>query len=502
MARPSKRTFPPSFWVASGITLCERTAFYAVASFSVVYLHENLGMGPALATLLNGALLWGLALLLPLFRPAEFHPWHLRRFLGLALAATTAGYLILGYVRQIWNGLFGLERGIEMEYTLPVVLGILLIALGRSFVQPTVAATMTRMVPDRPAGAMGILFLVTILASLAGRVVSLAVRTGGLSLFRGSDGSPAVTIAPGIPALFSPVAAIFSLLALVLVLLFLRIPRRIPGTGTPPTRSSRFLPLEKARELASVFGHPGFLLFVMTTSLFWFLHCQIFNLVPLYLRFFHPRAPVELYTLLNPLFIMTFQIAVSKSVKRHGGLQAMSRALMLTALGIGLNLLLLAFHADLFARPSFWGIGIPVAGLGILGFLAALAIGEMMMSGSMGDTLSRFAPRGREALFSRYANLPVALGTILGAPLGGALFYRFMWLPRQKGDAPRILFVWLAFLLLAMVTLIGLHFLSRFQKRAPRYPAGPGTPIDWMKESSSHETVNPSETHDRQSIRR
>ncbi|MCK4944627.1 MAG: MFS transporter, partial [Candidatus Aminicenantes bacterium] len=61
-----QRKFPASFWAANTIELFERAAFYATASFVVIYFHEILGMSPTFSTFLNGSLLWGLVYLLPI----------------------------------------------------------------------------------------------------------------------------------------------------------------------------------------------------------------------------------------------------------------------------------------------------------------------------------------------------------------------------------------------------------------------------------------------------
>ncbi|MBN2346445.1 MAG: MFS transporter, partial [Candidatus Aminicenantes bacterium] len=91
-----------------------------------------------------------------------------------------------------------------------------------------------------------------------------------------------------------------------------------------------------------------------------------------------------------------------------------------------------------------------------------MALGEMFASPRIYEYIGAIAPKGQEGLYLGYANLPVALGSIVGAPLGGRLFETFISdrvaldLPAQPSA------VWLIVAGMGVVSIAGLALYDKF----------------------------------------
>ena len=199
MSENEKRaSFPGSFWAANTIELFERAAFYAVASFVVIYFHETLGMRPVMATFLNGTLLWGLVYFLPILSGTLADKYGFKRSLSVAFVLIAMGYFVLGTVQKFWPGIIGAGTGEAIDYTIPVIMGILLIGIGGSIVKPCIAGTVQKTSGKNATLGFGIFYMIINVGSMTGRGVSYFARVN-----------------MGIPAIFTYVATIFALIGLV-----------------------------------------------------------------------------------------------------------------------------------------------------------------------------------------------------------------------------------------------------------------------------------------------
>ena len=148
-ATPPAEPFPSSFWSANVIELFERAAYYSMASFVVIYL-GRLGLGDYWPSTLNG-ILWFLVYFLPILSGTIADQIGFRRALMLACLLLVCGYFLMGY--PVWMGgnelsaLVGKEVTAGTSVVVPVVLALLFIGVGGSFVKPCIAGTVQRKVP-------------------------------------------------------------------------------------------------------------------------------------------------------------------------------------------------------------------------------------------------------------------------------------------------------------------------------------------------------------------
>jgi POT family proton-dependent oligopeptide transporter len=439
-----KPKFPATFWTANTIELFERAAYYSMASFMVIYLKETLGMTPTFATFLNGTLLWGLIYFMPILSGTLADKFGFKRSLSISFVLISLGYFIMGNVQRFWPGLIGRSAAETIDFTVPVVLGAVLIGLGGSIVKPCIAGTVQKTAGTRATLAFGIFYMVINIGSITGRSVSYFIRT---SL--------------GIPAIFTYAATVFALVGLVVTLFIYREPEYV-SDGIKDGQKVEKRTLGQA--LAGIFvvlGNLKFVFLILVLGLFWFLYIQLYNLMPLFMRYVDPNAPMELYTLANPIMIVCFQLLITRLVKRWLPVKTIMIGAIVVTLGMLVNVLPPLLFADPTQKAHVLGLSLPLAGIFILISIASMAVGEMMASPRIYEYIGAIAPKGQEGLYLGYSNLPIALASIIGGPIGGRLFERYINTPLAEGRPVDTVTMWLIIVVIGVCSIVGLAIYDR-----------------------------------------
>ena len=456
-APAGKARFPRSFWTANTIELFERAAYYSMASFMVIYLKETLGMSPAAATFLNGTVLWGLIYFLPIVSGTIADKYGYKKSLSVSLVLITIGYLLMGNLQGFWPGLTGAAAGEPVNYLLPVVLAVVFIGIGGSIVKPCIAGTVQKTSGRHATLAFGIFYMVINIGSITGRGVSYFVRTSH-----------------GIPAIFTYVATVFALLGLAVVLFLYKEPQFVSdGIKDGQVVKSRSLG-EALLGIVTVLKNARFVFFLIVLSLFWFLYVQLYNLMPLFMRFIDPNAPMELYTMANPVMIVCFQLLITKLAKKWTPIRSIMFGVAVTTVGMAVNVLPTLLWSDVTQKIDLLGLAVPAAGIFMIVSIASMATGEMFASPRIYEYLGALAPKGQEGLYLGYANLPVALGSIVGGPVGGALFQKLILDPRNAGGPAKIATLWLIVGGVGICSFVGLGIYNAWLKRALKKDAPAG----------------------------
>jgi dipeptide/tripeptide permease len=486
--------FPATFWTANTIELFERAAYYSMASFMVIYLKESLGMTPSFATFLNGSLLWGIIYFMPIVSGTLADKFGFKRSLSVSFVLISLGYFIMGNLQRLWPGLIGKGTAEAVDFTVPVVLGIVLIGLGGSIVKPCIAGTVQKTAGTHATLAFGIFYMVINIGSITGRSVSYFIRT---SL--------------GIPAIFTYAATAFALIGLVVTLFVYKEPQYV-SDGIKDGQKAEKKTLRQA--LLGIFVVLGnrkffflclqlgaywllsillrnlvppsspwitvywvvvaaaavgfivraklkFLSLILVLGMFWFLYIQLYNLMPLFMRYVDPNAPMELYTLANPIMIVCFQLLITRLVKRWLPVKTIMLGAIVVTLGMLVNVLPPLFFADPTQKTGVLGLSLPIAGIFILISIAAMAVGEMMASPRIYEYIGAIAPKGQEGLYLGYTSLPIALASIIGGPIGGRLFERYISMPLKEGRAVDTVTMWLIIVGIGIGSIIGLWIYDR-----------------------------------------
>jgi len=439
----TKQRFPKTFWTANTIELFERAAYYAMASFVVIYLNENLGMSPSKATSINGWFLWGSIYFLPILSGALADKFGFKKSLSVAFALISLGYLTMGNLQRLWPGIIGRNAAETVDFTVPVVLGVLLIGIGGSIVKPCIAGTVQKTAGTRATLAFGIFYMVINIGSISGRSVSYFIRT---SL--------------GIPAIFTYVASIFALIGLIITLFVYREPEFVSDGIKDGQKVQKRTLGQALLGIVTVLSNLKFLFLIIVLSLFWFLYIQLYNLMPLFMRYVDPNAPMELYTLANPLMIVCFQLLITRWVKRWTPIRSIMLGAIVVTMGMFMNVLPSLFFSDITQKIHI-GLAVPIAGIFILVSIASMAVGEMMASPRVYEYIGAIAPRGQEGLYLGYQSLPIALASIIGAPMGGKLFERYISNPVKAGLPPAITTMWLIIVGIGIASIVGLYIYDR-----------------------------------------
>ena len=133
-----------------------------------------------------------------------------KRSLSVSFVIISLGYFIMGNLQRLWPGLIGRGAAETVDFTVPVILGIVLIGLGGSIVKPCIAGTVQKTAGKRATLAFGIFYMVINIGSITGRSVSYFIRTN-----------------LGIPAIFTYAATAFALVGLVVTLFVYREPQYV-----------------------------------------------------------------------------------------------------------------------------------------------------------------------------------------------------------------------------------------------------------------------------------
>ena len=484
MTQPPPKPFPPVFWFANLTELFERAAYYSMASFVVIYLGQ-LGLGEYWPSNLN-SILWTLVYVLPILSGTIADQVGFRRSLLVAFVLLAIGYFLMGY--PVWFGGAVLAPVVGKEFTAPasvvvtVLVGILLIGAGGSVIKPCISGTVQKTSGALATLGFAIFYMVINIGSLFGRGVAFVVRTrsslaltlevvtvcalaaaalvglvywntrkrtaaaeagspAGLSgvvlstaslvvillvaglvvawVLQRDGGTSAAGAASGaaLSYIFA-VAAVASIVAFFVVLGTFR--EQAPAADAParPRRSIGRILLDMVLVLRS----GRFTMFLLVISGFFFLYNQVYNVLPLYVkRVVETNPAMDLYTAANPLVIVSFQLLVTGLFGRMKPVRSMIVGCVIIGLSMALNLVPLLTSGGLRS-----GAFLPMASVFVVLTVAVIAFGELYTSPRMYEYIGALAPKGQEGLYLGYANLPLAIGSLLGGPVGAVLFNKVM----------------------------------------------------------------------------
>lgn len=404
----TKQAFPRSFWTANVTELFERGAYYAMASFMVLYLGQ-LGLGNYWPSFLSSTVLWSLVYFLPILSGTIADHVGFKRSLLVAFVLLAIGYFLMGY--PVWLGGHALSKVVESEVSvggdvvITVLIAILLIGMGGSVIKPCISGTVKKTSGLRATLAFGIFYMVINIGSLFGRGVSYFTR-------KQFD----------LSYIFA-VSVCFSIVAFFVVLFFYRDVEKDPGYAAPAQvekKSQRSI----GRILLDMFvvlKNPRFSLFLLVMSGFWFIYSQVYNVIPLYLKKVVELDPaVDVITMANPFVIVFFQLLITKMFGKLKPIVSIIIGGLIISLSMIINLIPI-FLTEGIRSGTFIKI-LPMGSLFAVFTVAMIAFGELFAAARQFEYIGALSPKGQEGLFLGYANLPMAIGSFFGG-FGGAYIF-------------------------------------------------------------------------------
>ena len=405
--RTKPTPFPSSFWSANTIELFERAAYYAMASFVVIYLSQ-LGFGNYWPSLIN-SFLWGLVYFLPILSGTISDQIGFKRALLIAFVLVSVGYFAMGY--PVWMGGQELieKPGPHLTATknsiLPVCLGVFFIGVGGSFVKPCIAGTVQKTSGARRALGFAIFYMVINIGSLVGRFVSFKLRrTEGFDL----------------SSIFL-VSAAAAVVAFVLVVFLYKDPDIEMGiTEKKPSKSVGQIFLDMVKVLKNI----RFTLFMIIISGFYLIYTQVYNLLPIYtIKTIESSPAMDIYTAANPLVIVSCQLVITRIFGRLPPVKSIFIGIIIIASSMLINIIPLYMAGGV---TELVHNVIPLGSMFVVLTVAIIAFGELFESAKMYEYIASFAPKGQEGLFQGYSNLPMALGSLAGGFSGAYIFDKIM----------------------------------------------------------------------------
>ncbi len=430
--------FPRVFWVAIGLEVLERLAFYGVYINLGVYLTQTVGLSDQE----NGALLGLFALVrawLPVGTGALADRLGFRRSLLLSFAFYIVAYAALFAFPSragAWSAVFGM-------------------AFAGAFLKPVIPGTVRRYAPKgRETQGFSIFYASVNAGSVVGKIATKIVRT--LVSLRASMVNSVLACLVGLGvayfAFFEPSAKPAS---------GARAGDPVPpppDPAEPPAAVPEVLPTPPAPFLASLgaaLTDVRFVGFLVVVSGYYLLIEQFYQTFPVYIvRVFGEKAPREEITLINPLSIALFQVFMGRLTKKLPALPAMAFGVFVGALSMAL----------MGAVPTLWGAA---------GSFFVFALAEMIYSPRYYEYVSSFAPKGREGLYMGLSLAPFGIGGLVGGVLSGRLIARYL----PKGGPAQPLRVWGTYALIGLGCAAALAiFAFVFRKPRAGAPEAPAEP--------------------------
>ena len=376
--------FHPTFWVANGMELFERLAYYGQQIVFMVYLRNRLGFTETEAGTLSG-IFGGLIYLLPILGGTLADKWGFRRAFNVAFSILGLGYFLIGSVgMEAFSGIYG---GMDLYWLLMIFL--VLTAFGGSFIKPSVLGTVAVTTNEKTKSiGFAIYYWLVNAGAMIGPTIAYFVRD--------SFGNEYVYLVSSISC--------FAMLVVNLLLY-----KEVQDSRTQVVESLG----KKIANLFIVLGNVRFMIFLLIYSLYWIIFWQEFIIVPYYITdYIGPDEPYEIVQSWSGAgAIILLQIPINW-MTRHWKTR---------------NAILVGFAVS----SLIWVIiaispGIPTIAAGIVAF----AIGEMIQAPRYYEYISDIAPPGQQGLFQGYAFLPIAIARFVGDPIGGWLYQN----GRASGD--------------------------------------------------------------------
>ncbi len=427
--------FPRSFYVANGIELFERWAFYGLYVVLSLHLTSVVGLSDAQAG--DVMALYAFFRLGPLIGGVIADRIGFKNALAVSLAIYAVGYAVLGFAHDASMA----------------SLSIVLIGLAGALFKPIITGTVVRTSPPgRQTEGFAIFYRTVNAGSVIGKSLTYGIRTlGALSL-----------------VVYNAVAA--SIVGLLLtIFVFVEPGSMQPGAkraeGTEKTEKPSVLVV--LRSVWTAMRDLRFSGALLILTGFYFMSEQFYQTFPKYItRVVSEDAPLEWVTLLNPLTIALFQGLVTQKTKAISPVMAMA-----TASGVGaLSMFLMGTLGPVLGAQMGGGVAVGLGGACVS--FAVFAFAEMIFAPRFYDYVARFAPKGQEATFMGLTVLPVALGGMVGGVVSGRLIDRYLPLEGERDPFT----IWAIYAALGVVSALVMLAYERIVRRPEPEPDAKPTP--------------------------
>jgi dipeptide/tripeptide permease len=460
------RGFTQPFWVANGVELLERLAYYAVFIVLTLYLSNIWGFSDGEAGIISG-IFSALLYFLPTFSGAYADKIGFRSSILLAFSLLTVGYAGLGILPTLLQsaGLVhygfgegtgsvfseylgktgfvhygtetvfnGLEESVLRWSIAPV---LLLIVIGGSFIKAVISGTVARETNEiNRARGYSVFYMMVNIGAFTGKSVVDPLRKA-----LGDNGL----------VYLNYFSASMTLLAVIAVYFFYK-SVQTHGEG----KSFR----EIWQALLKVCANGRLIALILIVSGFWMVQQQLYASMPKYvLRMVGEDASPGWYANVNPLIVVLCVNFVTSFMKRRKAITSMIAGMFI----IPFSALLMA-SGNLLGSDYILGMH-PVAFMMIIGIVFQ-AIAECFISPRYFEYFSLQSPKGQEGLYLGFSHLHSFISSIIAFTAGGFLLERFCPDPKNFAGGSHSLeyaaatahahYLWYVFVAIGVVSAIAL----------------------------------------------
>jgi dipeptide/tripeptide permease len=410
-----KKGFQLSFWVANGMELFERLAYYGQATILSVFLRDHLKFNEVQVGQLS-SIFGGLIYLLPIFAGALADKFGFKKAFSFAFFVLAIGYFLIGSTgMQAFSNFYPKESSF-------LLLSIILIftAIGGSFIKPSVLGTVAlTTTPETKSLGYAIYYWLVNMGAALGPFIAYLVRDSY-----------------GIEFVYLVSAISCALMFITTLILFKEPQAKLDEDKT--TFAQVF------KNMLTVLSNLKLMIFLLIFALYWIIFWNFFIVIPFYISdYISPNAPIELILSIGAWTIIIFQIPINRLTKNIS---------TSTAIFIGFVFAALSWFILYFA--SLFGITISLFLIGTTIFI--FSIGEQTQAPRFYEYLADLAPKGQAALFQGFAFLPIAVAWFFGGTFGGWLYKTF------STDAKKPELVFLVIGLVGVLSAIAMFIYNRF----------------------------------------
>lgn len=379
-----KTGFQHSFWVANGMELFERLAYYGQATILSVFLRDHLKFDEVQAGQLS-SIFGGLIYFLPIFAGALADKFGFKKAFSFAFFVLAIGYFLIGS-----TGMTAFSSWYENKDLFPLLSVILIFtAIGGSFIKPSVLGTVAlTTTPETKSLGYAIYYWLVNMGAAIGPFLAYLVRDSF-----------------GIEFVYLVSAVSCALMFLVTIFIF-----KEPEAKLNEERESL---LQVVKNLWTVVKNIKFMIFLLIFALYWIVFWEFFIVIPFYISdYISPEAPIELVLSTGAWTIILLQIPINRLTKNI----PTPTAIMIGFVFAALSWFLLYFVT---LAGTIVGLGFIIATIFIF------SVGEQTQAPRFYEYLADLAPKGQAALFQGFAFLPIAIAWLLGGTFGGWLYHTF-----------------------------------------------------------------------------
>lgn len=416
-----KTGFQHSFWVANGMELFERLAYYGQATILSVFLRDHLKFDEVQAGQLS-SIFGGLIYFLPIFAGALADKFGFKKAFSFAFFVLAIGYFLIGS-----TGMSAFSSWYENKNLFPLLSVILIFtAIGGSFIKPSVLGTVAlTTTPETKSLGYAIYYWLVNMGAAIGPFLAYLVRDSF-----------------GIEFVYLVSAISCALMFLVTIFVF-----KEPEAKLNEERESL---LQVVKNLWTVVKNIKFMIFLLIFALYWIVFWEFFIVIPFYISdYISPEAPIELVLSTGAWTIILLQIPINRLTKNI----PTPTAIMIGFVFAALSWFLLYFVT---LAGTIVGLGFIIATIFIF------SVGEQTQAPRFYEYLADLAPKGQAALFQGFAFLPIAIAWLLGGTFGGWLYHTF---GTKEAGKPEMVFLIIGLVGVAAAAMMFIYNLIVHKKR-------------------------------------